>query len=213
LRTPSALQSSAIRDRSAGRARQGRCKPRPTDLLLAKPDRAGSLPGQTTNDAGHGGHGIARGCPLATAQVRCEWHDSGTARTTGAEPRSVGTRSPVPETPGLLARAVGHGSRRVGFEAASTLLSRPAATLPPDRRPLPPGATAWQASCPPGHLADGPPAGASQTPSSVWCARPSVSRERDVQDRSLFRWPIPSLATVSRRCSKAALDMSPPDRR
>ena len=44
-------------------------------------------------------------------------------------------------------------------------------------------------------------------------ARPSVSRERDVQDRSLIRWPIPSLATVSRRCSKAALDMSPLDRR
>jgi hypothetical protein len=50
-------------------------------------------------------------------------------------------------------------------------------------------------------------------PSLVWGERPSVSRERDVQDRSLFRWPIPSLATVSRRCSKAALDMSPLDRR
>src|SRR5215211_7901125 len=131
--------------------------------LLAKPDRAGSPPGQTMNGAGHGGRGIVRGCPLVTAQVRCEWHDSGTARTTGAEPRSVETRSPVPETPGLLARAVGHGSRRVGFEAAPTLLPRPAATLPPDHRPPPPGATAWQAWCPPGHLAGGPPAGAASS--------------------------------------------------
>jgi hypothetical protein len=49
------------------------------DPLLAKPDRAGSPPGQTTNGAGHGGRGIVRGCPLATARVRCEWHGSGTA--------------------------------------------------------------------------------------------------------------------------------------
>jgi len=41
-RTPAALRSSATRDRSAGRARQGRCKPRPCDPLLPKPDRAGS---------------------------------------------------------------------------------------------------------------------------------------------------------------------------
>jgi len=56
-----------------------RCKPRPTDLLLAKPDRAGSPPGQTTNGAGHGGRGIVRGCQLATARVRCECHGSGAA--------------------------------------------------------------------------------------------------------------------------------------
>jgi hypothetical protein len=35
-RTPPALRSSATRDRSAGRARQGRCKRHPTDLLLPK---------------------------------------------------------------------------------------------------------------------------------------------------------------------------------
>jgi hypothetical protein len=48
-------------------------------LLLAKLDWAGLSPAQTTNGAGHGGRGIVRGCPLATARVRCEWHVSGTA--------------------------------------------------------------------------------------------------------------------------------------
>jgi hypothetical protein len=75
------------------RARQGRCKPGPIDHLLAKPDQGGLLPGRMTNGAGHGGRGIVRGWPLATARVRCEWHGSGTARTTVAGPRSVGRRT------------------------------------------------------------------------------------------------------------------------
>jgi hypothetical protein len=78
-RTPAALRSSATRNRSAGRARQGRCKPRPTDPLLAKPDRGRSLPGQVTNDAGHGRRGLVRGCALGTGRDRCEWHAGGTA--------------------------------------------------------------------------------------------------------------------------------------
>jgi hypothetical protein len=49
------------------------------DPLLAKPVRAGSRPGQTTNGAGHGGLGIIPGCPHATARVPCGWHGSGTA--------------------------------------------------------------------------------------------------------------------------------------
>jgi hypothetical protein len=60
-------------------SRQDQRQPRPADPLLAKSDRAGSPPGQTTNRAGHGGREIVRGCPLATARVRCEWHGSGTA--------------------------------------------------------------------------------------------------------------------------------------
>jgi hypothetical protein len=36
-RTPPALRSSATRDRSARRARQGRCKPRPSDASLDHP--------------------------------------------------------------------------------------------------------------------------------------------------------------------------------
>jgi hypothetical protein len=55
--------------------RQGRCK---LDHLLAKPDRAGSLPGQATNGADHGHRVVVRGCPLGTGRDCCEWHGSGT---------------------------------------------------------------------------------------------------------------------------------------
>ena len=64
---------------SAGRARQGRCKPRATDPLLPKPDRAGAPPAETMNSSGRGHGGIVRGCPLGTGQDCCEWHASGTA--------------------------------------------------------------------------------------------------------------------------------------
>jgi hypothetical protein len=56
---------------------------------------------------------VVRGCPLATARVRCEWHGSGTADEDdggGASRRrhQVDRRvRPVPETPDLLARAAG----------------------------------------------------------------------------------------------------------
>jgi hypothetical protein len=74
-------------------SRQDQRQPRPADPLLAKSDRAGSPPGQTTNRAGHGGREIVRGCPLATARVRCAWHGSGTAgEDDGSGPRSVGMR-------------------------------------------------------------------------------------------------------------------------
>ena len=78
-RTPPALRSSATRDRSAGRARQGRCKPRPLiiDYLLAEPDRPGSLPATAGNRAGRRRRGTVRGCPLGPGQDRCEWHASG----------------------------------------------------------------------------------------------------------------------------------------
>jgi hypothetical protein len=49
------------------------------DPLLAKPDRAGLSPGQTTNGTDHGHRGIVRGCPLGTGHDCCEWHGSGTA--------------------------------------------------------------------------------------------------------------------------------------
>jgi len=110
-----AFGAPALRDQGPigrpGTARPG-CKPRPTDLLLAKPDGAGSPPGQTTNGAGHGGRGIVRGWPLATARVRCEWHGSGTADEDGGgdsrRRHQVDRRvRPVPETPDLLARAAG----------------------------------------------------------------------------------------------------------
>jgi hypothetical protein len=64
---------------SAGRARQGRCKPRPTDHQLAKPVRGCSLAGRVSNGAGHGHRGIVRECPLGTGHDRCQWHASGTA--------------------------------------------------------------------------------------------------------------------------------------
>jgi hypothetical protein len=99
-------------DRPAG---HGKADPslRPIAHLRAKPDRAGSPPGQTTNGAGHGGRGIVRECPLATAPVRCEWHGSGTAGKEdggGASQRrhQVDRRMrPVPVTPASLARAAG----------------------------------------------------------------------------------------------------------
>jgi hypothetical protein len=78
-RTPPTLRSSAARDRSAGRARQGRCRPRRTDPQLAKPARAGSLPAEAGNGAGQGYLAVVRGCPLGTGQDRREWHASGTA--------------------------------------------------------------------------------------------------------------------------------------
>jgi hypothetical protein len=64
---------------SAGRARQGRCKPRPTDHLVPKPDRAGSLPAKASYSAGRGRCGVVRGCPFGTGQDCCEWHDRATA--------------------------------------------------------------------------------------------------------------------------------------
>jgi hypothetical protein len=78
-RTPPALWSSATRDRSAGRARQGRCKPHPSDPLLPKPVRAGLSPGKVGNDPAHACHSVVRGCPLGSERDRCEWHASGTA--------------------------------------------------------------------------------------------------------------------------------------
>jgi hypothetical protein len=63
-RTPAALRSSATRDRSAGRARQGRCKPRPTyPLLRSWIERDRDLPRQGSG-AGRGRLGVVRGCPL-----------------------------------------------------------------------------------------------------------------------------------------------------
>jgi hypothetical protein len=46
--------------------------------LLAKPDRAASLPAEAANGAGRGHFGVVHGCPLGTGQDRCEWHASGT---------------------------------------------------------------------------------------------------------------------------------------
>jgi hypothetical protein len=95
--------------------------PPPTDHLLAKPDRAGSPPGQTTNGAGHGGPGIVRGCPLATARVRCEWHGSGTAGDDDGGEASQRRHQidrrvrPVSKPPDLLARAAGPRQRSGGI--------------------------------------------------------------------------------------------------
>jgi hypothetical protein len=63
-RTPPALRSSATRDRSAGRARQGRYKPRPTDHLLPKPVRPLLSPARAGNGAGRGRFVVVRSCPL-----------------------------------------------------------------------------------------------------------------------------------------------------
>src|SRR4029450_5704081 len=52
---------------------------RPSDSLLAKPDRAGLPPAAVVNGAGHGRCGVVRGCPLGTGQDCCKWHASGTA--------------------------------------------------------------------------------------------------------------------------------------
>jgi hypothetical protein len=76
---PAALRSSATRDRSAGRARQGRCKRCSTGHLLPKPDRAGLPPATIENGARRGRCGVVRGCPLGTGRDRCEWHACGTA--------------------------------------------------------------------------------------------------------------------------------------
>jgi hypothetical protein len=52
---------------------------RPSDSLLAKPDRAGLPPAAVVDGAGHGRCGVVRGCPLRTGQDCCKWHASGTA--------------------------------------------------------------------------------------------------------------------------------------
>ena len=49
------------------------------DHLLAKPDRAGSLPWETVIGTGHRRCGVVRGCPLRTGHDPCEWHAGGTA--------------------------------------------------------------------------------------------------------------------------------------
>jgi hypothetical protein len=67
---------------SAGRARQGRCKARPTDLLLAKPDRAGSSPATAGEQRRPRLSEVVRGCPRETGKDRCKWHASGTAGST-----------------------------------------------------------------------------------------------------------------------------------
>ena len=64
---------------SAGRARQGRCKPRPSDHLLPKPVRPLLPPAKVVNGAGRGCLSLVRGCPLGTVPDRCEWHACGTA--------------------------------------------------------------------------------------------------------------------------------------
>jgi hypothetical protein len=76
--TPSALRSSASRTRGGRPAWHGRSRPRPSDSLLPKPDRAGLVPGEAANGAGHGCHYAIRECPLGTGCVCCEWHAGGT---------------------------------------------------------------------------------------------------------------------------------------
>ena len=43
------------------------------DHLLAKPDRAGSLPAERVNGAVRGRPGAVRGCLPGTSHVCCEW--------------------------------------------------------------------------------------------------------------------------------------------
>jgi hypothetical protein len=74
---PSADQRhDAMAGATASSPRTGR---RPSDSLLAKPDRALLWPGRTRNGAGRGRFVIDRGCPLVTGRDCCEWHASGTA--------------------------------------------------------------------------------------------------------------------------------------
>ena len=51
----------------------------PALTLLAKPDRAGSLPWGTVIGAGHDHCGGVRDCPFGTGQDRYEWRGGGTA--------------------------------------------------------------------------------------------------------------------------------------
>jgi hypothetical protein len=48
------------------------------DPLLAKPDRAGTLPATAGNGAGRARRGVVRDCPPGTSQDRREWHARGT---------------------------------------------------------------------------------------------------------------------------------------
>jgi hypothetical protein len=64
------LRSSATRDRSADRARQGRCEPRPADPLLPKPDRPRSSPAEgdaAQVDAASALSVVVRSGPVETA--------------------------------------------------------------------------------------------------------------------------------------------------
>ena len=118
---------------SAGRARQGRCKPRPSDHLLPKPDRAGLPPATIENGAGRGRCGVVRGCPLGTGRDRCEWHGSGTAdeddvRRARKSRHQLDRR--VRPDPGDT-RLVGKGRRRPA--AAGRWDSKPPPRWPGDR--------------------------------------------------------------------------------
>ena len=89
-RTPPALRSSATRDRSAGRARRGRCKPRQPPPV-SKPDRPGS-------------------------SGRCRPRRSSSAARAGRSPRPGGPWPGTRRQAAVLARAVDRLSRwpRIG---------------------------------------------------------------------------------------------------
>jgi hypothetical protein len=64
---------------------------RPTDHLLAKPDRPESSPAKTGVGAGQGRIDVVRGCPLGTGRNCSEWHGTGTAdQDNGVQPGALG---------------------------------------------------------------------------------------------------------------------------
>jgi hypothetical protein len=85
-RTPPALRSSATRDRSAGRARQGRYKLGHEHILIRHICGMRSRWQHTTRPAQRS-DGSDRGCPLDTGVVRLMWHANG---TTGEERLGAG---------------------------------------------------------------------------------------------------------------------------
>jgi hypothetical protein len=62
-----------------------------SDPLLPKPDRALLSPATMGNGAGRSHSGTVRGCPVGTAEDRCEWHASGMAGENDDRPHLAGT--------------------------------------------------------------------------------------------------------------------------
>jgi hypothetical protein len=93
-RTPSALRSSATRDRPAGRQGKADANLSTNRPLACRPDRAGSSPWETVIDAAQSECGIVRGCRFKTAGDCREWPADGRAvRTTAIGSSDVGISS------------------------------------------------------------------------------------------------------------------------
>ena len=133
-RTPSALRSSATRGRSAGRARQGRCKPRPLachavsgfSATAGRDGRPGQRPSLSDRD-----------CPLRTAGDRCLWHAGGTAGENNDRSHVAADR--LPRQPTAVKDKPPHAVPKTGSASPTTSPAASPTTSRSSRRRTPAG--------------------------------------------------------------------------